>query len=594
MKGITVAQPIVKLINDSKEGLKSFAIELKNNDKENELINDYPTVYIHNWKKNDKYEAYVGESNKFFQRTAQHYELINDDSAWQHNIKNDAGLYVIAHEDFNKSLTLDIENKLIQYLSSSESVRKVYNARSNPQGKYYPDYELEKIFNKVWRQLRKHNKDLFLTEAEIRDSAIYKASPLHKLNEEQLKAKATILEKINFCLLNDEENQLVFVEGDAGTGKTVLMSSLFYELKNQIEFSLMDDDVIQKEIETAIIVNHNEQYTTYKSIVEKLDLADKGSNVVFNPTTFINLFVDKKNSPKKRDKSFDVVFVDEAHLLLTQKNQSFTEDSNQLTEIIKHAKVVVVMFDRKQIMNAQQYLSKDEINGFIDKAKANDTYITLSTQMRIMANRETCAWIKNIFENKTIGEFPLNTEGYEIKVFDSPKKLHEAIKEKASEKETALSRLVATYDWDYGEKHESNIVTIGDWSLPWNYEGLKKINDSKYKRSIRNLAWQEQPHTIDEVGSTYTIQGFDLSYAGVILGPSITYRDGRIKIDPSKSKNDRATHQRTLKDGTKQSFGEEFINNELGVLLTRGVKGLYLYACDKELQECLKKVISNK
>ena len=96
--------------------------------------------------------------------------------------------------------------------------------------------------------------------------------------------------------------------------------------------------------------------------------------------------------------------------------------------------------------------------------------------------------------------------------------------------------------------------------------------------------------TIDEVGSTFTIQGFDLSYVGVILGPSVQYKDGHIVFCPENSKNEKATRHRTLADGTKSQFGEVFLRNEVKVLLTRGVKGLYIYACDPALRQALKDI----
>ena len=157
-----------------------------------------------------------------------------------------------------------------------------------------------------------------------------------------------------------------------------------------------------------------------------------------------------------------------------------------------------------------------------------------------------------------------------------------------------MSRVVATYDWDYnGAARPADKpywdVRIGNWGLPWNYE-LETVMSQKQKRGIVHLAWAEQPQTIDEVGSTYTIQGFDLSYVGVILGPSVKYRDGKIVFDPLCSKNDKATRNRTLSDNSKARFGDVFIRNEVKVLMTRGVKGLYLYACDPALQNALKTI----
>ena len=131
-------------------------------------------------------------------------------------------------------------------------------------------------------------------------------------------------------------------------------------------------------------------------------------------------------------------------------------------------------------------------------------------------------------------------------------------------------------------------MMIGKWHKPWNGE-LKNELSKKEKRGIKDLAWAEQPQTIDEVGSTFTIQGFDLNYAGVILGPSVKYRDGKVIFDPSESRNDKAIRNRTLSDGSKKKFGEILIQHEVRVLMTRGVNGMYIYACDKELREALKK-----
>ena len=97
--------------------------------------------------------------------------------------------------------------------------------------KYLEKYTGEK----TWRGLRRENKDLFPTEGAIKDSAIYKASPLHKLTKEQENVRELIIEKVSKALENDSKKQLIFIDGEAGTGKTVLNSSTFYELYCQAE-----------------------------------------------------------------------------------------------------------------------------------------------------------------------------------------------------------------------------------------------------------------------------------------------------------------------------------------------------------------------
>ena len=168
------------------------------------------------------------------------------------------------------------------------------------------------------------------------------------------------------------------------------------------------------------------------------------------------------------------------------------------------------------------------------------------------------------------------------------------IEDKAKNDETSLSRLIATYDWEYSSNNKPKDhlrkyweVMIGDWHRPWNRELEQELTRAQKKRNS-GLAWAEQPQTINEVGSTFTIQGFDLNYAGVILGHSVKYRNGRIIYDPSSSCDNKAVRNRTLSDGSKQKFGELLIQHEVRVLMTRGVNGLYIYACDPELRRALK------
>ena len=116
-----------------------------------------------------------------------------------------------------------------------------------------------------------------------------------------------------------------------------------------------------------------------------------------------------------------------------------------------------------------------------------------------------------------------------------------------------------------------------------------KPKDKAVKQRNKTLSWAEQPHTINEVGSTFTVQGFDLNYSGVIIGPSVKFRNGKIIFDKNCSQNKKSTQRRTLKNGEKEDFSDILLRNELNVLLTRGVNGLYIYAVDKELRDELKR-----
>lgn len=585
-------RPVIYSITEESSLIDDLSSHIRSEtaDEDAKVLLSYPVVYIHYWpaknieytdKKGNtvyrkKFNVYVGESNDIVARTKEHYLAGTDPANWQTNLVNNRSisqLIIIGHPHFNKSFTLDLENKLIDYIAPGNNIDNLFNARGNPQNGYFPVEEFEDVFHSVWRKLRKLNNDLFLSLSEIEKTAFFKASPLKKLTQDQLEAKEEILAKVYEALESGKEGQLIFVQGEAGTGKTVLNSALFYELVTRGE------EYFNHAISCHLMVNHDQQLHVYQQIAKRLNL---GENSVHKPTSFINKFSESNK--------VDVAFIDEGHLLLTQGKQSYT-GHNQLDDIMKRSRVTVIMFDEYQVLTAEEYWEPAVLNHFKDLAYSQRNLLFLSQQLRMQCSFNTIKWIKSIVEFRTLLPYAKDSE-YDVRSFDSPSELQKAIKNRSTT--DSLSRIVATYDWPYNKKESPSdgkywSVKIGDWSLPWNYEMEKELT-RKELRANKSKAWAEQDHTIDEVGSTFTIQGFDLSYVGVILGPSVKYRNGEIIFDPLESHNNKAKQRRRLKDGSMVSFGETFIRNEVKVLLTRGVKGLYIYACDAALRDALKTI----
>lgn len=578
-----ISNPVIYEIDYSNEAVESLETDILHEEgPKAKYLLDYPTVYIvHDEKKSRKFSVYIGETSNIRQRTKQH--LIEDPKKrddWEDLANSDdSKMYIIGHDYFNKSLSLDIENKLMMYMSSIDSVQSVYNRRTNQQKEYYTSDKLEAIFSKIWRGLRKKNKELFPVEKMIKDSAIFKASPFHKLTDEQIKAKDFITLRIMEALTRNQTGELILVAGEAGSGKTVLMSSLFYDLK-QLAQEESDNAVLQK-TNSFLLVNHEQQLKVYQQIANKLGITSKKEpNLVSKPTTFIN--------NRTSDEKADVVIVDEAHLLWTQGKQSY-RGKNQLYDLLERSKVVVAVFDINQVLSTEQFWEDEQLLHLEHEANLKGNLIRLENQMRINADKSTVEWIRTLIDDQIVNQIPQDSTGYDLQVFNSPSELHQAIKEKASNQESGISRVTATFDWEYVDKRKPETsdywrVKTNDWSLPWN---LQLPQTKEQKRRNKNLSWAEQEQTIDEVGSTFTIQGFDLNYAGVIIGPSVKYRDGEIVFDREASKNKKATRQRTLMNGTKERYADILLKNELNVLLTRGVNGLYIYAVDEELQEAL-------
>ena len=579
---VKIKSPIVREIEYSNNSLVNLKSQLKSSEHKNDmkLLFDYPVVYIVNDNKNDQFSVYVGETADIIRRTSQHLtddiKKENRDDWRDFATSSTTKMFIIGHNHFNKSLTLDIENRLMLYLSSVGKVIRVQNRKENPQNEYYTSNELDSIFSKVWRSLRKRNQSLFPIESIVRNSAIFKASPFHKLTEEQIEAKNTIINKIIASISKNQEGTLILVKGEAGAGKTVLMSSLVDDLLNSEDISFIKDNNY-----INLIVNHNNQLSVYKEIERKLNWNSGSSlEVAMKPTQFLNAL-------RKEKIKAGVVIVDEGHLLLTAKNQAYL-GGNHLIDLLAQSKVVVLVYDDKQIMNKSQIWTDNTFFELEHEANLEGNLIELRNQMRIKANPETVNWIRSIIDDCEIKKLTKDKQ-YDIRIFDSPFELQKAIKLKNKDQKLGISRLVATYDWPYVEEKKKQdrpkwFVEIGDWKAPWNQQIKPEKKDAK-------LSWIEQPQTINEVGSTFTVQGFDLNYAGVIIGPSVKYRNGEIKFDISESKNKGAVQNRKLENGEMKNFGEDLLKNELNVLLTRGVNGLYIYAVDEELQDALKRAI---
>ena len=579
---VKIKSPIVREIEYSNNSLVNLKSQLKSSEHKNDmkLLFDYPVVYIVNDNKNDQFSVYVGETADIIRRTSQHLtddiKKENRDDWRDFATSSTTKMFIIGHNHFNKSLTLDIENRLMLYLSSVGKVIRVQNRKENPQNEYYTSNELDSIFSKVWRSLRKRNQSLFPIESIVRNSAIFKASPFHKLTEEQIEAKNTIINKIIASISKNQEGTLILVKGEAGAGKTVLMSSLVDDLLNSEDISFIKDNNY-----INLIVNHNNQLSVYKEIERKLNWNSGSSlEVAMKPTQFLNAL-------RKEKIKAGVVIVDEGHLLLTAKNQAYL-GGNHLIDLLAQSKVVVLVYDDKQIMNKSQIWTDNTFFELEHEANLEGNLIELRNQMRIKANPETVNWIRSIIDDCEIKKLTKDKQ-YDIRIFDSPFELQKAIKLKNKDQKLGISRLVATYDWPYVEEKKKQdrpkwFVEIGDWKAPWNQQIKPEKKDAK-------LSWIEQPQTIDEIGSTFTVQGFDLNYSGVIIGPSVKYRNGKIMFDISESKNKGAVQNRKLENGEMKNFGEDLLKNELNVLLTRGVNGLYIYAVDEELQEALKEAI---
>ncbi|XJS10689.1 DUF2075 domain-containing protein [Aerococcaceae bacterium WGS1372] len=528
---------------------------------ESVYLNNYPIVYIiHNQSESKRSsKAYIGQTVHAQRRIRNHL----DDKCR----KDLTDTLLIGHESFNQSATYNIETNLINYFLADGQfeLQNVSQTLQNQTHNYYQkDYYHTELFEELWEELRKRQLVKDSTDV-LKNKDIYKLSPFKELSAEQLELKNKIL---NYCKKHiaeeKEDNHHVFiVHGEAGTGKSVVLSSLF----NTIQEMTKAKETPLSKTDNYLLVNHTEMQKTYQNMAGNLPHLQK--NRFEKPTTFINKY-------KKVDKQADIVLVDEAHLLLsTADNYNNFREDNHLEEIIKLSKITVIIFDEKQVLKMKSHWSTDLLESIIGEYPV--TEYTLTNQFRMMASPEIVHWVDS-FVQKQLVDLPFSTDNFDLRVVQHGADLRDYIQD--ANNKVGLSRIVSTFDYKHKKKQDGTTYYVDEdgLNMPWN------TTDS-------SLTWAERPETINEVGSIYTIQGFDLNFVGVVLGPSVDYDENKnelvIHVDKYQDVGGFSGSNRFDNKEDQRLYKERIILNSINVLMKRGVHGLAIYAVNPKLKNKL-------
>ncbi|WP_353486046.1 DUF2075 domain-containing protein [Apilactobacillus xinyiensis] len=402
---------------------------------------------------------------------------------------------------------------------------------------------------------------------QLQNAAVDKLNPNKNLTDEQ----QYLVEKIeNFAKknLNQTKHAVFTIYGDAGTGKSVVLSKLFYDFQQMAKQS-----GILKGTQNHFLVNHPEILKVYKNIAgDEPNVLKKNFN---RPTSFIN-------SMNKNGMHSDITIVDEAHLLLSRSDHynNFYQD-NQLTEIIKKSKVTIIVFDHRQVLRTKMFWNEEMLRRLLEPYH-NDEY-HLTKQFRMTASQKLVDWI-NSFTDGYLAKIPNDAkQNYDFKVFEDAEEMRKTIVKK--NKQVGLSRIVSTSGYPSTLDGGKHYVIEGNFKMPWD------------QYNFTQTPWAEIPETINEVGSIFTCQGFDLNYVGVILGPPISLSNDGQTIDVNLNK---FTDVESLKkrpdmknDESFEKIKKQLILNSINVLMKRGVHGLYIFAHDKNLRAKLLSLFKN-
>ena len=363
----------------------------------------------------------------------------------------------------------------------------------------------------------------------------------------------------------DCKKRVIIVQGGPGTGKSVVAINLLAQLTKE-------DQVCQ-------YVSKN---SAPRNVYEK---KLKGS---LRKSSIDNLFSGSGSFTEAKENMLDTILADEAHRLNAKSGMFHNLGENQIGEIIHAAKCSVFFIDESQRVTLQDIGSVDEIKKWAMLENAEVREMELTSQFRCNGSDGYLAWLDNTLEIRETANPDMKEIDYDIRIVESPFEMQHLIIER-NRSSRNRARILAGYCWNWLKEGvndpEVHDIKIGDFEISWNL------------KNTTTFAIDED--SINEAGCIHTSQGLEFDYVGVIIGDDMRYEDGKVITDFTK----RARTDQSLK-GIKKLYREnpenakeiadEIIKNTYRTLMTRGMKGCYVYCTDPKLADHLRECLGRK
>lgn len=477
-------------------------------------------------------------------------------------------------EDYNQSVQ-DSKIKLSPCAYLHNYIRKENDPLDASQYKIYLDDapaftkgEVSKLREFIKKCIRKgDNREILyqIDHGKIRPSkslqnaitGMLKGNKEFTLLDEQKVIYEQILKWAEQSLKN-EEKRTIIVEGGPGTGKTVLAINLLAKLTKMGQFA---------------------QYTSKNSAPRNVYLAKlKGA---FKKSSVDNMFKGSGVYTEAPSNSVHTILADESHRLNEKSGMFHNKGENQVKEIINASYCSVFFIDESQRVTIEDIGSVEEIEKWAHQLGSAVERAQLQSQFRCNGSDGYLAWLDDVLGIRETANYNLNGIDFDFKVFDKPEEVRDLIFEK--NKVNNRSRILAGYCWNWNKKEENNTnyhdIKIGSFGISWNLKN--------------STTYAIDPGSVEQAGCIHTSQGLEFDYVGVIIGKDLRYANGQVITDFTQ----RARTDNSLKGikslNKKDPFrahkiADEIIKNTYRTLMTRGMKGCYVYCCDEALANYLK------
>lgn len=458
------------------------------------------------------------------------YYFEDDDTLLSNNYKE----YTDKAPLFGHNDVINLRNFIKRYIESGDDGNILYEI---DHGRIRPS----KMLQDSLRNMLKGNKEFYMIDNQ---KIVYEYALRNAIDT-----------------ISKNEKNVMIVRGGPGTGKSVLAVNLLVELNNRNM--------------TCFYVTKNAAPRSVYSSKLRGDFTQTYINHLFQGS---GSFIDEERN------KLDCLVVDEAHRLNAKSGMFQNKGENQIKEIINAAKFSIFFIDENQKVTLKDIGSEDLIRQFAKEQGAGIYSFDLDSQFRCNGSDGYVAWLDRVLDIKDTANFDIDGFDYDFRVLDDPNEVKRLVEER--NKENNKSRMVAGYCWNWITEGKNN-SEIHDIEIPeYNFGMSWNLGNS--------TTWAIDPESVKEVGCIHTCQGLEFDYVGVIIGDDLRYEDGKIITDYTKrAKTDTSLNgiKKIAKEqGEKvaNKIADNIIKNTYRTLMTRGMKGCYVYCINKELAEYLK------
>lgn len=459
----------------------------------------------------------------------------------------------------------------------------------------------------------------------IKDIKLYSCAYLHNYGEndpEPLKSSnySTILKDTPLYLKHDAEKLQNFLKLHVGQGRGM---DILYDIQNgrirpsrklidhvsgmfegNREFILIDNQKVAYEKALELARSAEEKTVlvvkggpgTGKSVVSVNllgGLLREGQNVVFVApnAAFRHVMIEKlaKGRSKQmlhalfkgsssflemQENTFQTAVVDEAHRLKNSKAYQYYGDS-QVEDIIKAARCSIMFIDDDQRVRPEDIGTVAAIRKAAKKLNAKYHELELDAQFRCSGAEGYINWLDHVLHVRETANYDSwDGREFEFRIFDDPNDLLETIRR--MNRAGFIARMLAGYAWKWTSKGNPDgqiddvIIKEFDFRMPWN------------SRKARTT-WAMDDSGVEQVGCIHTAQGLEFDYVGVIIGNDLRLDPETMKYYVDWSSYKDSAGKKSLKDEPERL--SELVRNIYKVLMSRGMKGCYVYIVDSNVRE---------